>query len=544
MLRQLARIATVVADDQMDEDNALENLLQELDDGKRDGRKRRRGGWGGLEPAGHDAKTVPYLQRFRGDKLEQSMIWKAHTDPASADPTCREGREWVNDHMLPWPEFLQLVHDAKSIPALSRKEEGERRVKGPHGIPMKHLVACALYKLHQDVPYKTVAKLGGISEPVIRRFVPALAKHMVLAFYQRDVYPPTTEADVNLILAKHGRLGFPGCITMWDGVPVEWLNCPSGDLWCNQGKEGYPTRSFLISGDMNGTIHECSQGFTGTTNDLTKSRFSPMMDELRTGIYADMSFDVTCLDGSTRSVKGLWSICDNGLHKWTSCQQPEKRGRDQWVQRWSKRMESARKPGSENIFGRLKKRFPGLLRGLRVYKTEDITWLVKFACMLHNRCQRYYELSTIGEYENDWIRLCSMAVDLARISASSDVGQGRIPVPIDARAAALNDQTPQVENGFYSLRAILVEHYRVLWERREICWPRTAMQCRGLRHDPRPLLARGQGYIRRGQTERQGVGAEDSEQNNDEDPEEEPFRDADEEEDAEDAEDEEDEEDW
>ena len=89
-------------------------------------------------------------------------------------------------------------------------------------------------------------------------------------------------------------------MTHGQSVPIEWLNCPAGDMWKYKGKEGYPTRSFLVAAAVTREVYEVSVGFPGTTNDLSKAHFSPLMSALRNGSYSQWVFDVRCTDGSTK----------------------------------------------------------------------------------------------------------------------------------------------------------------------------------------------------------------------------------------------------
>ena len=395
----LHQVAAAIVDSELDI-ACMEELLAADDQSKR---PQRRGGWGGVTPRHGDLTSTHYLNRFRY-RYWESRIWLELSDGRTYEMGGYYANDFRKDYMLPRAEFDRFVADAQAIPGLACKEPGQNpNRKGPLPVPLKHKVAVCLYKWCNNVPWKTVCKLGRVSESMIRKFSTRLAKLFVATYYAQDVHPPRTPLEINRTLTKHARLGYEGLLGFWDGVPVEWLNCPAGDKWKYCGKEGYATRSYMVCGNMNREIYETGlTGFPGTTNDLTKILYSPFMREMRTGMYSRMKFDVQRLDGSTQTLTGLWSVGDNGFHYWPQTQMPSKTTVDIWDRRFSRHMESSRKPGSENIFGVMKARMPGLLTGVTVNTPEQIDDLFKLAALLHNRLLRYDQLDTIGEFDNDW----------------------------------------------------------------------------------------------------------------------------------------------
>ena len=500
----MKRAYSVLADLLVDDDDvSLLEAVKEVDDKVKKDRKSRRGGWGGLRPRRLGSNGGTYLERYRY-RYWESQIWKDLQAAESYNMGHNEfGRTFRNEYLVPRIIFDRMVVEAGQIPELTVKEPLAHRSedvrpwakKGTTGVPLKHKLACFLYKWRNNVPWKTVKKLGGVEETALRRWSKKFLKLYVKKYLAKYVHPPSSQEELDQNLTKHAKCGSPGCLAMYDGVPVEWLNCPTGDVWKHKGKEGYPVRRFLVAGNINRFVFECTRGFHGVTNDLTMCHFSKLMASTRSGVYSRMEFTVYDSNGKQITVRGLWNIVDNGIHRWRCNQPPSKHTVNIWDQRWSKRVESQRKPGSECIFGIVKKRIPALDVGVRASNPEEISDLMQFACIVHNRLLSYDDLHTIGEYEGDYINVGSLPIDDTRIHAQQQVRDQSVPHLPDPRAEALNVRKNELEPGWLELRNILVMHYKTMWLKREVCWLRTAEQCRGLRYDPRPRLRRGEGHV-------------------------------------------------
>jgi hypothetical protein len=269
--------------------DALESLLEDIIDDNDDGRFRRKGGYmKGCTPRYGVANATSYLDRFRY-RYWESEIWADIEDDRSYELSSVIAKDWRRDYLLPRAEFDRFVHDAGQCPELSEK------AKGPAAVPLKHKIACCLYKWRMNMPYSVLKKCGRVSEPMIRKFATKLARVFVATYYTDHVHPPRSAAELARHLGKHAQLGFPGMLCFWDGTPVEWLNCPSGDHWKFQGKEGYPTVSYLIGGGMNREVFECSNGFTGTTNDTTNEGVRTMVWQEREGGRRESVYACLCL---------------------------------------------------------------------------------------------------------------------------------------------------------------------------------------------------------------------------------------------------------
>jgi hypothetical protein len=100
-----------------------------------------------------------------------------------------------------------------------------------------------------------------VSADVLRRFHRHLLKFWRTTEFQKHVYLPRTAAEVQEVEAKYAKMGFPGACVSYDGVPVPYPNCPAGATGQHKGKEGYPTRRFMVGVDSDGLILSMGNGW-------------------------------------------------------------------------------------------------------------------------------------------------------------------------------------------------------------------------------------------------------------------------------------------
>jgi hypothetical protein len=217
-------------------------------------------------------------------------------------------------------------------------------------------------------------------------------------------------------------MGFPGCITCFDGVHWAWNNAPSGRRFMYQGKEGYPTVVFNVACDSNTYIHHVHGSNPGAVNDKTMARHDTFMQAMHTlGKYASHTFKVyDPISKELVSRNGLYAIVDGGYHYWRVTQAPVKCASREWDRRWSKRLESVRKC-IECAFGRMKRRFLILSKPSLLKSEYHMTNVFKVCCMLHNMDLVDDGLDNIGDYTADWARADTDADDI-RITSSKRIG--------------------------------------------------------------------------------------------------------------------------
>ena len=412
-------------------------------------------------------------------------VWDELRKPERYDESSWDGKRFQSIYGVPARMFDELVAEAAKHPTLCKKVTWGDGVKGPLPKPLELKVAAVLETCQAGLLFKTAERLYKISACTLEAFFHEFMRLQVLHEYSKHVYIPTERHDIDSNLKMHApAMGTPGLISLVDGVKQQWLGCSHAERFVNTGKEGKPTRLWNVAGNAKKIIHHVHGSHPGARNDMTASLFDEYLQAIKTGrLYADEEFELFGADGHAHTHKGLYAGTDNGYHRWRILQCPSKVGQDKWLKRWSKRIESIRKPGSECIFGILKKRFRALALPCPYRDACKVDNQFRFLCSLHNRLQRHYGLDTIGDLPGDWT-IANTETDLDRIALQCNRTTGELPHMVDD-AGVGNVITPEYESSWSSLRSALVEHFKVQWEKNEIFWPKKATDCRpSYRLDP------------------------------------------------------------
>lgn len=444
-----------------------------------------------IRPEPKRRKVIVDKQPRRGDALGVGMskwriplpdnVWEELRRPERYDESSWDGKRFVRIYGCPAVIFDQYVKEASLHDSLRGNIQGDGR-RGPTSKPLELKVAAVLEAIQAGHIFKTSERLYKISEQVIETFFHEFMQKQVEFEYHKHVYIPEEPAEIAEILHLHGQMGYPGAISQTDGTKVAWLGCPHGDKYSHIGKEGIPTKLFLVSGDARKIIHHVHGSHPGGRNDLTAAHYDEFMQSVHKGRrYANHTFELYTGNGLEKSLhRGLYFVTDNGFHRWRVTQFPSKVSIEKWLLRWSKRLESLRKPGTECIYGIMKKRIRMLALPISFRDTYKVDNLFRFACSLHNRLQRHYGLDKIGQFDSDWA-LANHSRDDELIAAQ----QRGLGLPHIVNDAALGNITEaEFQPSWASFRTSLVTHFRVQWEQKQIFWPKTAAECRpGYRTD-------------------------------------------------------------
>jgi hypothetical protein len=270
------------------------------------------------EPRRGDVNGVG-VSRWRikvGDKP-----WEELRRPGRYDEGSWDGKRFQSIYGVPAKLFDQLVAEARTHGLAGKLHHGDG-CRGPMSKPLELKVAAVLEINQAGLLFKTAERLYDISKQVLEKFYHDFTRLQVLHEYGKHVYPPRTREEIDDTLSKMAKRGFPGAITMFDGTKWHWLNnCPAAQRFAHIGKEGYPTRLFLVAGNQNRVIHHISGSHPGVRNDMTAARFDDFLQSLhRRTAYANESFELKNENGQLVSMSGLYSITDNGFHKWRCTQ--------------------------------------------------------------------------------------------------------------------------------------------------------------------------------------------------------------------------------
>lgn len=404
-------------------------------------------------------------------------VWDELRRPQRYDESSWDGKRFMSIYGVPAKVFDELVAEASQHDILRGKTHHGDGRRGPISKPVELKVAAVMETCQAGLLFKTAERLYNISEQVIESFFHRFMQIQVEFEYKKHVYPPTTREHIDSTLKTNAALGFPGAISMADGTKWQWLGCPFAEAPAHTGKEGKPSKLFMVCGDAVKMVHHVHGSHPGARNDLTAAKYDEFIQSVKNGDrYADELFELYS-DHRCRQVhRGLWIITDNGFHKWRVTQFPSKISSDIWLQRWSKRLESVRKPGTECIYGILKKRFRILALPCPFRDTYKVDNCFRFLCSLHNRLQRHYGLDKLGELTSDW-KAANHERDDELIAEQNAVRDGTLPHLVND-AAVGNTTEVEFQATWSSLRSALVTHFQVQWENKDIFWMKKASECR------------------------------------------------------------------
>ena len=454
------------------------------------GRHRRRAGWHPKPYAG-DPDGVG-MEKFRY-QYWKSPLWALFNNEATKVDGTREAKEFKAQFGVPRQIFDELVAEASEYKEIPSHSAGDGSgIKAPTTIPIKARLAATLWQ-HRGRALPRAAAFAACQEPDgLRRWQRLWTQCVVKYDYEKWVHPPETAEEIEDILGLHAHLGFPGCIGFTDGLAVEVHNIPWSRRNGHQGKtSGAHTRNFNVSGSARRMIHYVHGSHQGSDNDKTMARYDRYHQSIKNQTrYADTKFQLYTSDGVLATHTGVYIGTDNGYHPWRMYQYPSKEASSKDDAAWSGALERARKPGSECIFGILKKRFPSLTAKWTFGKGDwdqgvlfhDNTF--KTLCMVHNRIQVHSGLHTLGSLPSDW-RLANRRSDITRHQQAREEAAG-LDATVGDCFQGTGDEEVQYEPGHDELHEKLVQHHAFARKRKEVFWLREARFSRN-RRDTRPM---------------------------------------------------------
>ena len=439
-------------------------------------------------------------EEIDGSKLEQWRLhywecsgWKLLQDATTYDPKSRQGKEFRAVTRISRQRFDYLLSRLERDDKLAdNPRDGRGR---PPKVPLALKLLSTLAVLGSGLSFEwAFLRYCGTDAGNGRKVFHSITEWLVKYEYDMWVFPPTEESDIRRTEARFAQMGFPGCITCFDGVHWAWNNAPAGRRFMYAGKEGYPSLVFNVACDSNTRIHHVHGSNPGAVNDKTMARYDEFMIDMHLlGKYSSQTFLV--YDHITEVLQprqGLYAIVDGGYHFWRVTQAPVKCASREWDRRWSKRLESVRKC-VECVFGRLKKRFLVLAKPSTVKSEYHLTNIFKVCCMLHNMLLVDDGLDDIGDRPSDWAHADTDADDVRIRRSMVEQGAEFTPRVVhavdDARVG--NDTVAEAQSGYCVLQQDLITHYRVAWQKKEVMWAKGAVKTGRKRADLRPLLPGG-----------------------------------------------------
>lgn len=333
---------------------------------------------------------------------EESTWWKDYLVDEPKRSTLRrrdnnkESNEFRRMFRLPFVLFEELV-----LLTVTKQWYDPTKVNG-RGVLCSNLELLILGVLHvlgKNADNHQVSRLTNISEEVHRVFFHKWCG-WITSLKDDYIYMPVDEDEAEYIEQGYAKYGLVGCVGSIDCVHIGWDSCRAGDRNSYCGKEKYPSISYEVVCSNQRKILSVTHGFPGTRNDKTIVKTDATVRSLRAfAVGLDPLFDgtsflstsewrVRTLNGSTKTFKGKYFICDGGYLRWPCLVCGVADASHPGLVQLCKTIAAVRKD-IECVFGSLKKRFL-VLKAWSTFRQQacvDNTFIT--CCILHNMLLEY-----------------------------------------------------------------------------------------------------------------------------------------------------------
>ena len=255
-------------------------------------------------------------------------------------------------------------------------------------VPFEIKVLAALRHLGRGECWDTIVEACNDlpSRTTLSSFFKRFVKCMRDTYEDTWIHTPRTETELQSVLNRSSKRGFPGCLGYMDGVHVHWDRCPM--RWKHQsiGKNEYPSIGWQCSVNHHRRFMSVSAPALGGVNDQTACRTDKFVQQLRHDkLYTDMTYMIYDEDGEIHEENGLWVNVDGGYLCAPELLVGNPHDLDHYMNYWTTFMESERKH-VECAFGILKARFRVLKLPIRLESFDVIDNMFVTCCILHNMC--------------------------------------------------------------------------------------------------------------------------------------------------------------
>ena len=156
-----------------------------------------------------------------------------------------------------------------------------------------------------------------------KRTSPSLSAVSFFTFHWRDgcmkdefIYLPHNVGEMNQLERDNREVGLPGACGSVDVVHIKWGCCPTGDINRAKGKEGYPTFAYQCITDFNRQFIGIYGPTFGSPNNNDIVKTDPNIRKVGEGFMSRCYWQYHAKDGTVRTLKGMYLICDNGYLTW------------------------------------------------------------------------------------------------------------------------------------------------------------------------------------------------------------------------------------
>jgi len=325
---------------------------------------------------------VPRRPKVRRD-YKESAWWMLYfvDDSYMTDPT--KARVWRNRFRLPYSALKAFVAEARENAWFSCHGFERPDAVGVLGPPLELLVCVALRYMGRHAMLDDMFETSFISKDTSERFIWRFWQVVREHLYPRHVKMPSSNDDFAIIEAPFRERYLPGCIACIDCTHIPIMS-KTGLIHSNTGKEGYPTRAYILAAGFDRRVIYTHPGKPGAWSDSMHAHFDDILHQAQANTLApDFKWKSLDENGEEHEGAGVWFLVDGGFMSWPCLICGYKITSDPAALRWSQWVESVRKC-VECTFGILKQRWQILKTGFRMHSSDhlDNCWFA--CCALHN----------------------------------------------------------------------------------------------------------------------------------------------------------------
>ena len=337
----------------------------------------------------------PYYFDDNGNKVylrpRQTLWYMMYVNNPAVDDDKFNKKFWRRFRMS-HAHFKRLVERVKDDNMFQRWHPKAHDCYGSKSSPIELLVLGALRYLGRGLMFDDLEEYTGIHEETHRQFFHRFIEFGSTVLYYETVRMPTTAEEYKTSRKLYDVGGLTGAGFSTDATNVVMWRCSHNLRQANMGfKQSHPARTYNLTCNHSRRILHSTKGHPSRWNDKTLAYFDEFMCAVHEGkILQDVTFILYSWEGDIGASRleatkycGAWGLVDNGYHRWACTQAPAKHSALRCEQRFSEWIESFRKD-AECTFGILKGRFRILKTGIRLDgpAAADKVWLT--CCALHN----------------------------------------------------------------------------------------------------------------------------------------------------------------
>ena len=318
--------------------------------------------------ANEEATVMVKRQRTIKDHFTsfwESAWGKLLLHPNMDNPTSVEGRRFRRRFRLPYPLFQYLVEICTRLLNIF-----DLTNKSPIPIQLK-ILAC-LRILGRDNCADDINELSFelLGESTVHYLFKTFVENIALRVFPKFV-KLSTGNQLQKVLDSFAKVGLPGCVGSMDCTRIKWSMCPARQRWSHVGKEGFPTKVYLVIVDHDKRVQYVSSSFKGSCNDVQICQNDPVCLAILNGSLELVEYDLYNEFGELYHAKGGYILVDGGFVNSIVFQEPEKFRMTRDSVLFAEWMESVRKD-VECFFGIIKIRWWWFRNGVCYHSTETL----------------------------------------------------------------------------------------------------------------------------------------------------------------------------